>query len=58
MKCLEFLLRLIYEPDAPKIAGIGVHCVSLPEQSNNKVRIIPSAKRLVLSAPDQIHVLR
>lgn len=40
----QFLLRMLYEPKAPVLAGIGTHCVTLPEQSNNKIRVAPSPK--------------
>ena len=36
---------MLYDPLAPPIAGIGLHCASLPEQENSTVRFDHSKKR-------------
>ncbi|KAG8757060.1 hypothetical protein FRC14_002412 [Serendipita sp. 396] len=41
----QLLLRLLYEENAPQLAGIGLHCAGLPEPSNNRIRTQPSPKR-------------
>lgn len=52
----EFALRLIYEPDPPPIAGIGVHCTTLPEQENNTIIMQPSANRYADICPIMVAV--
>ncbi|KAG8800426.1 hypothetical protein FRB91_008059 [Serendipita sp. 411] len=43
----QLLLRLLYEENAPQLAGIGLHCAGLPEPSNNRIRTQPSPKSRV-----------
>lgn len=43
----NLLLRMLYEPLAPPIAGIALHCASLPEQENSTVLFNPSEKSRV-----------
>ncbi|KAG8833246.1 hypothetical protein FRC17_011077, partial [Serendipita sp. 399] len=43
----QLILRLLYEENAPRIAGMGLHCASLPDESNNRVKANPSPKSRV-----------